>query len=479
MYRFHLSYLVWVAVILFGASASLEAQQRPNIVLAMADDQGWGDMAYNGHPVLKTPHFDELASSGLRFDRFYAAAPVCSPTRGSVLTGRHPNRFGCFLWGHSLRPEEITVAEVLQRNGYRTGHFGKWHLGPVRADSPVSPGMSGFQEWLSAPNFFEIDPWMSRNGEAVQTKGEGSMVTVEAALEFIEESMTEEQPFLAVVWFGSPHSPHEALERDRALYQDQPEEMKNFLSEITAMDRAMGHLRTRLRELGIADNTVLWYTSDNGAIPEGSTGGLSGRKGELWEGGIRVPAIVEWPSTLKEPRITDFPASTVDIFPTVLEMAGISTQEAIHPLDGISLLDMIQGKLQSREKPLGFWAYPGEGQPVRSDELVQQMAEEQKAGREVPAEESPPFRTGLLDKSYSQEDRPGHAAWIDGVYKLHRIPDDSGNFRYALFDLSRDPAEENDLISQFPDRARAMQEELEEWQRSVIDSLNGVDYRER
>ncbi|MCR4414502.1 MAG: sulfatase-like hydrolase/transferase, partial [Thermoguttaceae bacterium] len=148
-----------------------------------ADDQGWGDMAYQGHPVLKTPVFDEMARTGLRFDRFYAAAPVCSPTRGSVLTGRTPNRFGCFQWGYTLRPQEVTVAEVLRAAGYATGHFGKWHLGSLRADSPVSPGQSGFERWFSSPNFFEIDPWMARDGKAVRVRGEGSEVTVAAALE--------------------------------------------------------------------------------------------------------------------------------------------------------------------------------------------------------------------------------------------------------------------------------------------------------
>ena len=132
--------------------------RKPNIVLCMADDQGWGDMAYNGHPILKTPNFDAMAASALRFDRFYAAAPVCSPTRGSVMTGRHPNRFGCFKWGYTLRPQEITIAEALKTAGYVTGHFGKWHLGSVRKGSPVNPGASGFDEWFSSPNFFDNDP---------------------------------------------------------------------------------------------------------------------------------------------------------------------------------------------------------------------------------------------------------------------------------------------------------------------------------
>ena len=132
-----------------------QAAELPNIVLCMADDQGWGDMAYNGHETLKTPHFDAMARETLRFDRFYAAAPVCSPTRGSVMTGRHPNRFGCFSWGHTLRPQEITVAEMLKKAGYVTGHFGKWHLGSVQVGSPVNPSASGVDTWVSAPNFFD------------------------------------------------------------------------------------------------------------------------------------------------------------------------------------------------------------------------------------------------------------------------------------------------------------------------------------
>jgi len=116
------------------------ARERPNIISCMSDDQGWGDAGFRGHKLLKTPVLEEMAALGLRFERFYAAAPVCSPTRGSGLTGRHPNRYGCFSWGHTIRPQELTIAEALRPAGYATGHFGKWHLRPVRADSPISPG---------------------------------------------------------------------------------------------------------------------------------------------------------------------------------------------------------------------------------------------------------------------------------------------------------------------------------------------------
>ena len=154
---------------------------KPNIVLVMADDQGWGDMAYNGHPIVQTPNFDQAAATGLRFDRFYAAAPVCSPTRASVMTGRHPNRMGVFKWGYPLRPQETTIAEALKTAGYATGHFGKWHLGSVRRASDAHPGVNGFDEFLSAPNFYDNDPILSHNGRAVPLKGESSIVAAEAA----------------------------------------------------------------------------------------------------------------------------------------------------------------------------------------------------------------------------------------------------------------------------------------------------------
>lgn len=448
--------------------------EQPNIILAMADDQGWGDTAYNGHPALKTPTLDEMAASGLRFDRFYAAAPVCSPSRCSVLTGRHPNRFGCFTWGYALRAEEVTIAETLRDAGYRTGHFGKWHVGPVRAESPVSPGNSGFDEWLSSPNFYDLNPWMSRNGEAVKTQGEGSMVIVNAAAKFIRSAVQAKQPFLAVIWFGSPHAPHEALEEDLARYEDQPEQVGRFLSEISAMDRAMGYLRRHLRELGVTENTLLWYTSDNGALPVGSTGGLEGGKGDLWEGGIRVPGIIEWPSRITTPRTTDIPASTVDMYPTVLDVAGVEVPRE-RSLDGISLVPLIDGEMARRPKPLGFWVYPAQGRAVRSSELLQELAEEQRTGQPVRAGARLPFETGTLAKGHSADDLPGHAAWIDGDYKLHRMPDGEG-FRFALFNLTIDPAETHDLVEQATSRASAMKAQLEAWQTSVTRSLNGDDY---
>ncbi|MCW8925038.1 MAG: sulfatase-like hydrolase/transferase, partial [Xanthomonadales bacterium] len=158
-----LIYISLAALAFFGQSLAT-AGQPPNIILLMGDDHAWDETGYNGHPYLQTPVLDEMAATGLRMDRFYSASPVCSPTRGSVLTGRHPNRYGVFSANWSIRPEEISIAHILKQAGYRTGHFGKWHVGPVKQDSPTNPGAMGFDEWLSHDNFFELDPVLSRNG---------------------------------------------------------------------------------------------------------------------------------------------------------------------------------------------------------------------------------------------------------------------------------------------------------------------------
>jgi arylsulfatase A-like enzyme len=148
--------------------SSSDENKMPNIVLLMGDDHGWDEVGYNGHPFVKTPVLDEMAESGLRFDRFYSGHPSCSPTRGSFLTGRHPNRYGTFSPGFSTRPEEITIAHLAKQAGYATAHFGKWHVGAVKKESPVNPAKMGFDEYVSHDNFFELNPVMSRNGEAPQ-----------------------------------------------------------------------------------------------------------------------------------------------------------------------------------------------------------------------------------------------------------------------------------------------------------------------
>lgn len=461
----------------FGCTSEITTRpsKKPNIVLGMADDQGWGDMAYNGHPVLKTPNFDAMAAAALRFDRFYAAAPVCSPTRGSVMTGRHPNRFGCFKWGHTLRPQEITIAEALKTAGYVTGHFGKWHLGSVRKGSPVNPGASGFDEWFSAPNFFDNDPILSREGIAIQTKGESSTVTVDAALEFIEKHSKGSQPFLAVVWFGSPHGPHQAIDQDRALYPDQQKNFQNFYGEITGMDRAFGKLRRRLHTLGIDKDTILWYCSDNGGLPKVGTTGGRANKGKVYEGGLRVPAILEWPARIPNPRVTNVPCNTSDIYPTLLEITGVRMKNQ-PPLDGISLVSLIDNRMQTRPKPMGFWDHPTKGISTPSLKWMSELLEVQKAGTESKETFRLRLDAGKITKQYPLDSFPGHAAWLDWPWKLHRIQIQKGDVKFELYNLENDPNEQNNLIAQNTDRVNSMKSQLQAWLTSVVNSLNGNDY---
>ena len=446
-----------LTALLLAPLAALHAAEppasRPNIVLIMADDQGWGDTGYNGHPELKTPNLDALAASGLRLDRFYAAHCNCSPTRGSVMTGRHPNRYGTYHPGAPFRAEELTVAKVLQSAGYATGHFGKWHLNGKNGDKnttdmpgrailaadPLSPGRLGFDEWVSADNFFDLDPVLGRMGVPEKFHGDSSDVTTDEALKFIRKQATAGKPFLSVVWFGSPHRPHLALPADKAAYSALSEKEQNYLGEVTAVDRNVGRLRAALRELKVADNTLLWYCSDNGGH-EGakSTGNLRGEKGSLWEGGLRVPGLVEWPVRIPKPFRSATPCSTLDIYQTVLEATGAVAQNQIQPLDGVSLIPLFDQKTDVRTKPMPFWDHG-----------------------------------------------TGHATWLDWPYKLHLNPrttrykkskEDDDLPATLLYDVSKDPKETTDLAAQEPERVAKMTAALHAWKASVEKSFTGSDY---
>ncbi len=397
------------------------------------------------------------------------------------MTGRHPNRFACFTWGDTLRPQEVTVAEALKKAGYLTGHFGKWHLGSMRSVSPVSPGNSGFDVWFSSPNFYENSPLLSHNGKVIETDGESSLVTVEKAVGFMRQAAKQDKPFLAVIWFGNPHSPHQALPDLQKLYPDLSPKLQNYYGEITGIDQSMGHLRKELRSMGIAENTLLWYTSDNGPQgPEGragSAGGLSGRKGTLKEGGIRVPTIIEWPAKIPTPRISSLPSGTIDIYPTLLDIAKVKIKH--QPLlDGVSLLPLIENNMTSRNKPMGFWVYPTKGRPKRSRQLLEDLRQKQTTGTLPLLSKEDDADAGELTERYSPTELPGRAALIDGDYKLHRVVQQSGKVEYSLFNLADDVKEKRNIAEKNSKRFAKMKAALQAWQTSVIASLNGEDYKE-
>ncbi len=289
-------------------AAPSDPASRPHIILVMADDQGWGETGYNGHPILKTPNLDAMANDGLRFNRFYAGAPVCSPTRATVLTGRTNDRAGVLSHGYALRRQEITIAQLLRSAGYVTGHFGKWHLNglrgpgvPVLIEDTHHPGHFGFDHWLSVTNFFDRDPILSRLGEFEDFTGDSSEVVVDQAIEFIQKQLPSGSPTFTVIWYGTPHSPFKASAADMVGFEGLNEPSRHHYGELVAMDRSIGTLRNGLRKLGIERNTLVWFCSDNGGLPKikpTTVGPLRGYKGSVYEGGLRVPAVIQWPARI-------------------------------------------------------------------------------------------------------------------------------------------------------------------------------------
>ncbi|MCG8652535.1 MAG: sulfatase-like hydrolase/transferase [Pirellulales bacterium] len=402
----------------------------------MADDQGWAQTGYYGHPVLKTPHLDAMAAAGLRLDRFYAGAPVCSPTRAAVLTGRANDRTGVESHGYGLRRQEITIAQLLGEAGYATGHFGKWHLDALRGPGvPIllsddhHPGEFGFDHWLSVTNYFDRDPILSRRGKLEEFAGDSSEIVVSQALKFMRQQVDARQPFFTVIWYGTPHSPFKASKEDQRAFAELDEQSRHHYGELVAMDRSIGALRTGLRELKAADNTLVWFCSDNGGLPKiqpSTVGPLRGNKGTIYEGGLRVPGIIEWPAGIPSPRITKYPASVLDILPTLLEITEVSYPDQ-RPLDGVSLKPLFQQELPRREKPI-------------------------------------PFR------------HIGKAALIDNDFKLLTAKIGTGKFQ--LYNLADDPGETTDLSRQHPEIAKQLRARLTKWSRSVDASFAGKDYPE-
>lgn len=473
----------------------------PNVVLLMGDDHGREETGYTGHPHVQTPVLDEMAATALRFDRFYAH-PNCSPTRGGFLTGRHPNRYGTFAPGWSIRPEEITIAHVMKAAGYRCGHFGKWHVGTVRHDSPLNPGAMGFHEWLSHDNFFELNPSLSRNGGAPEVfPGESSEILIAETIRFIRESTQSETPFFAVVWFGSPHEPYSGLPEDLALYDELPnlyrtrsvrltsnetggqvtrlqgEVLRERYAEITAMDRSIGNLRQFLADNDLRDNTLLFYCGDNGTSADGALASPHrGVKSEVYEGGILVPGLLEWPARISAPRSTQVRACVTDLLPTLCAITKQPLSD--RPLDGIDLSPILDGTLSERPTPLHFWMF----NPARLESsnprpyidpilqsgttpLVKLM--DGRATRDFKNFHHPP----LTGSDYS-----GARAIIDGSFKLVLHERGGTSATAELFHLDEDPGETQNIAELHPDIVSRLRQSMRDWQSSVLQSLLEVDY---
>lgn len=392
---------------------------------------GWGDVNYNGGQA-DTPHLNEMASgqNSVQFTRFYSGAPVCSPTRGTVLTGRNHNRYCIWEanthgkacnWTNDfqcparmpLPPSEVTVAEILQNAGYLTAAFGKWHLGDLKHVSnghpqwsPSHPGMHGFDVWKVTeravptvnPNCACFDSDTCRIGHytnstlpactnyhsnnisseclfpSCQTApsscpivahpdsilGDDSHFLADELNTFISGSVASSQPFFAYVAFHTPHNRFIATPEYAAKYSQHGWTSKatDYYGAIEALDDAIGKILSHLASLGIANETMIWFTSDNGPANRkfGSTNGLHGKKGTLYEGGIRVPGIVTWPSVIQQNRVSDYLVSTNDFLPTVMDITDTELPDS-RTLDGISILPHLLGSKTTERKRTMHWAF--------------------------------------------------------------------------------------------------------------------------
>ena len=415
-----------------------EPTTKPNIIFVVADDMGYRDTGYSGNPIVKTPHLDQMAANGLDFEYFYSAHGTCSPGRMAILTGRTPLRSRMVTTVGPMREGELTVAAALKTAGYQTGHFGKWGVGR----EGTHPMKVGFDEAVWTKGFYEngiafyANDSDKRDERPVQTTGESSIATVEEALKFIEKRAKRKQPFFAQISFGSPHGPHIATDEFKNLYPDLPEKEQHLWGEISGLDAAVGKLRQALRDLDIADNTLLWFVSDNGGISP--TSGIE-RKGKI---GGRTIGLIEWPARIPEARKTDVAVCHVDMYPTVLDIVGI-TMDHQPVLDGISILPLIEGKMERRPKPLGFASGGYE--------------------RNGGGESACAFST---------------AVWLDGAHMLQlNLPYRKRKTESVqLFDVVTDPVQEKNLADEHPERVQAMRKELEKWMASVKASFEGSDY---
>jgi arylsulfatase A len=350
------------------------ADAKPNVVILLCDDLGYGDLSCFAHPAIRSPNLDRLASEGLKLTHCYSASPVCSPSRAGLITGRNPNRLGIRDWippgtGIFLRPGEVTIAQLLKQAGYRTGHFGKWHLNSKTDGSERTPGEAGFDTWLytqnnAAPSHLDPTNFVRNGKPAGPLKGPSSAIVVDEAIKFLDEG--KDRPFFLNVWFHEPHEPVAAADEFLKLYPDESNlDRRHYYGDVSQMDHAVGRLLKYLDDRGLRDNTFVFFSSDNG--PEtllrykaanrsyGSPGPLRGMKLHITEAGYRVPGIIRWPGHTKPGSVSAEPVCSVDLLPTVCAMTGIKPP-ADRALDGGSLLPLFEGKPIERPHPL-YWQF--------------------------------------------------------------------------------------------------------------------------
>ena len=406
----------------------------PNIVLILVDDMGYGDASCYGNTAYETPAVDSLAKQGMRFTDFHSSGTVCSPTRAGLLTGRYQQRAGVpgvIFAGfdqnrhHGLFPSEVTFAELLKEAGYATAVFGKWHLGYHKRFNPIHHGFDRFRgyvsgniDYISHFDRMEVEDWWA-GLELVPEEGYCTHLITEHAVEFIEQN--KDRPFCVYVAHECPHSPYQGPDdppvrgpnkQKPVAKTDIPRAYREMMQE---MDRGIGQVVATVDQLGLAERTLVFFLSDNGGTPNGSNGRLRGFKGQVWEGGHRVPAVARWPGRIESGTVCDETCISIDVMPTMLELTGAKVPDG-HKLDGTSLVPVLL-----------------EGTPLDDRELF-----------------------------WDYRDRQ---AMRQGAWKL--VTGEKGQEGAGLYNLADDLAEKHNLAEELPQRVETMLKSIAAWQEDV------------
>ena len=427
--------LVVFGFIACGGEPPEETFRQPNIILVMTDDQGWAQVGSHGNEVIDTPHLDRLATESVELTRFYVS-PVCAPTRASLMTGRYNYRTGVvdtYLGRAMMHGDEVTLAEMLSDAGYSTGIFGKWHLGDTY---PMRAGDQGFQQTLvhkgggigqpsDPPGTSYFDPILQHNGEQKQFQGYCTDIFFDAAMRFVE--LNRDQPFFAYIPTNAPHSPYDVPESYIELYKAKGLNDKDarIYGMITNIDDNMGKLVAKLDELELAENTILIFVTDNGPTTQHFTAGLRDQKTTVFDGGIRVPFFLRWPSQLEASKV-DRLGAHIDVAPTLLEAARVEAPASVE-FDGVSLMPLLRGD--------------GAGGPERTIFIQSHRGNEPQLYRNFAAVSQ---RYKLVQPLSFSEPAP---------------PDTP----LQLYDLESDPGEQNDLASQQPGELAHLKKQYEDW----------------
>lgn len=461
-YRFMLS----LAIVVMVGTTFAARKKKPNVIMMMCDDMGFGDVGFNGNPHVKTPNLDKLATDGANLTQFYSIGPVCSPTRVSFVTGRHHYRTGVYTANRAHLPkEENTIAKMLKSNGYTTGHFGKWHMGTLNREISIKgparkPEINFAPPWerdydRSFVTECAVKTWNPREGRQApnnpyyedgvvtndNVEGGSSRIIMDRVIPFVQDAVEKDKPFLSVIWFNAPHKDVEAGPEYLKRYEGYGG-AAHYFGCISEMDDQVGRLRAELKRLGIEDNTIIFFTSDNGPLGgvlksketygksnnrlTGNSGGFTGGKRSFHEGGVRVPGLAYWPGKTKPGSTIDVPMSVLDYLPTLAGALNIDLPKD-RILDGENILPILQGKKKVHEKSI-------------------------------------PFR-------YESQ------AWlVKGNYKLI-IESATDHSKDVLYNLSIDKTEENNIVSQHPEKVAEMRKEILEFLASAKNSHDGGEYK--